>query len=95
MLKSNFLSDCKEVLHVYRTKDVVEKWFFRLKSQLDLRRLRWHSDKVTDCNLLVTFISLIILSSIHKTMSENYFCKNYTIKSLIQEMKNLKVTHNK
>jgi transposase len=93
VLLSNFIADKNEALHIYRTKDVVEKGFFRLKSQLDLRRLRGHSDKVTDSKLLVSFIALVLLSSIHKTMSDSDLYKNYTIKELIQEMEKMKINH--
>jgi transposase len=93
ILLSNFISDTKEALHLYRTKDVVEKGFFRLQSQLDLRRLRGHSDKSAESKLLISFISLIILSYIHKIMLDNDLFKNYTIKSLIMEMEKLNVTH--
>ncbi|MDR0571643.1 MAG: IS1634 family transposase [Rickettsiales bacterium] len=93
ILLSNFITDKKEALHIYRTKDIVEKGFFRLKSQLDLRRLRSHKDNVTDSKLLITFISLILLSTIHKYMSENDLYSMYTVKSLIQEMEKLTITH--
>ena len=39
---SNDVSDAKQALSIYRQKDVVKKGFLRLKTQLDMGRLRVH-----------------------------------------------------
>jgi transposase len=45
ILISNHIDNAQEALHIYRAKDVVEKGFLRMKSCLDLARLRVHSDE--------------------------------------------------
>ena len=41
---SDCVKDAKEAIKAYREKDVVEKGVLRLKSSLDLGRLRVHSE---------------------------------------------------
>jgi transposase len=43
---SNFVTDAKEAIRIYREKDIVEKGFCRLKNALDMGRLRVHSEKL-------------------------------------------------
>lgn len=93
LLLSNFISDKTDLLHLYKTKDILKIGFFKFNAQLGLKRLIGHSDQVTHTKLLLTFISLILLSHINKTMSENDLYTNFTINSLIQEMESLEVTH--
>ncbi|RIY34620.1 hypothetical protein CKF58_08015, partial [Psittacicella hinzii] len=50
-----------QVLDVYRGKDLIEKAFRDIKSNLDSRRLRTQKSETTDGKLFVMFISLILL----------------------------------
>jgi transposase len=75
----------KEAISVYRAKDVVEKGFDKLKNSLDLGRLRVHSSENAQNKVFIGFISLILLSEIHKTMSDKkLYDKNFTIKKLMR-----------
>jgi transposase len=91
VLISNMISDPTEALKIYRAKDVAEKAFFRLKSDLDMRRLRVHSDTSAQAKLFVSFISLIILSYIDKKMVDANLYKSFTLKELIIELEKLKI----
>lgn len=86
---SNDLIDAKEALYVYRTKDRVEKSFDNLKNELDLKRLRIHSEAAMKGKLFVAFISLIIQSYILKIMKETELVKKYTVEELIGELEKI------
>jgi hypothetical protein len=88
---SNFVSDAKEAIRVYREKDVVEKGFARLKNSLDLGRLRVHSEAGMQNKVFVGFISLILLSGLHKVMSERNLYARMTMRKLILALSKLKL----
>ena len=64
VLVSNDISCAKEALRIYRAKDIVEKGFMRLKNDLDLGRLRVHSNESAKNKVFVGFIALIIRQSL-------------------------------
>ena len=84
MIVSNRISDAEEALRIYRSKDVVEKGFLRLKNSLDLGRLRVHSDASMQNKIFIGFIALILLSQIHNTMLDVDLYKKYTMKQLLR-----------
>jgi transposase len=88
---SNCVSDAKEAIKAYRDKDIVEKGFFRLKNSLDLGRLRVHSETSMQNKVFVGFISLILLSGIHKVMTEKKLYGKMTLKKLILTLSKLKL----
>lgn len=83
VLISNDELDAKEALAIYREKDVVEKGFMRLKSSLDLSRIRVHSNERMLNKTFVSFISLILLSHIHRTMLEQGLYEKMTMKQML------------
>ena len=88
---SNDVSDAKETLSIYREKDVVEKGFLRLKNSLDLGRLRVHKEERMQNKIFVGFLSLILLSQIHKVMLDNGLYKKMTMKKLVMTLSKLRV----
>jgi transposase len=88
---SNCVKDAKEAIKTYREKDVVEKGFLRLKSSLDMRRLRVHSENSMQNKVFVGFISLILLSAIHNVMVEKNLYGKMTMKKLILTLSKLKL----
>jgi transposase len=87
---SNEVSDFQVAHKVYRQKDTVEKAFCRLKHNLDLKRLRTHTDKTTENKLFIAFISLILISYINKIMQNSNLNELYTIKSMLDKLDNIK-----
>jgi transposase len=83
--------DYKDVISIYRNKDVVEKAFDRLKNNLDLNRLRISNDNKTHGKLFIIFLSLIIISYIHNIMSKNELYKTYTLDELLGELSKIKL----
>lgn len=91
VMLSNDISDAKEALYVYRTKDKVEKSFDNLKNDLDLKRLRIHSEEAMKGRLFIGFIALILQSHIHKIMKETDLVKKYTVDELTDELEKINV----
>ena len=93
ILISNHIDNAQEALEIYRTKDVVEKGFWRMKTCLDLARLRVHSDKAMQSKIFIGFIALIICAHIHKVMSENNLYKSWSMKKMLKILERLKIHH--
>ena len=88
---SNDVSGAKEALEIYRAKDVVEKGFLRLKRDLDLGRLRVHRQDRALNKVFIGFIALIILSEVHKVMTECNLYRSMTMQQLIRTLSKLRV----
>ena len=93
VLISNHIDNAQEALEIYRTKDVVEKGFWRMKVCLDLARLRVHSDRAMQSKIFIGFIALIICAHIHKIMSDNDLYKSWTMKKMLKILERLKIHH--
>ena len=86
VLISNDVASVKEAIRIYRAKDVVEKGFLRLKCDLDLGRLRVHSQDRVQNKVFIGFIALILLSHIHVVMMNNDLYGKMTMKKLIRTL---------
>ena len=91
VILTNHYKDPQQVLEIYRNKDVVEKSFNDLKNDLDLDRLRIHTDDAMQGRIFIGFISLILMSYIREKMRVHGMYSKYTFKELIAEVKKLKV----
>jgi transposase len=89
VLISSRIKSAEEALMIYREKDVVEKGFLRLKKDLELHRLRIHSDGAMHGKVFICFISLILLSHIHSVMVRERLYNNWTMKELINHLDKL------
>jgi len=74
-----------------RRKDVVEKAFLKFKTQLGMGRLRVHDAERMRNKSLVAFISLILISVIHKTMKTKNMYKTLTVDRLLMILSKLKL----
>lgn len=91
VLISNDINDAKKAMSIYRDKDVVEKGFLRLKNNIDLGRLRVHSDNAMQGKLFIGFIASVIMSGINKIMSDMDLYKKYTMKELLRILAKLRI----
>lgn len=91
VILTNDSKDAEYILSVYRTKDVVEKSFENIKNDLDLERLRIHSDEAMEGRIFIGFISLIITSYIRKIMDEQKIYRSYSLNELYSELKKLRL----
>ena len=83
---SNDVANAKEAIQIYRAKDVVEKGFLRLKCDLDLGRIRVHSQERMQNKVFVGFISLILLSQIHSVMTAHEMYGDMTMRQLLRTL---------
>ena len=93
ILISNNIRDVKRALSMYRSKDAVEKGFYRLKDNLDLHRLRIHSNGTMTGKIFIGFIALIIMSHIHHGMTNRGMYKSWTLREVIKELEKLRVQY--
>lgn len=91
VLLTNHYKDPQKLLEIYRNKDVVEKSFNNLKNDLDLERLRIHSDERMESRIFIGFISLIIMSYIREKMRVNELYSKYSYNELIAELKKIRI----
>jgi transposase len=90
---SNFVSNAKHAIKIYRDKDVVEKTFLRLKNFIDLSRLRVHSDIDAENKIFIGFIALILTAHINKVMSENELYATMSMKELLKKLETHKIQY--
>jgi transposase len=93
ILISNDIASAQEALRMYRSKDVVEKGFMRLKNNLDLNRLRIHRDTAMRSKVFIGFIALVLMSYIHNVMLNAGLYKNLTVKELIRHLEKIRVQY--
>lgn len=91
VILTNHYKDPQQLLEIYRKKDVVEKNFDNLKNDLDLHRLRIHSDEAMEGRIFIGFISLIIASYIREKMRVHDIYRKYSFHELMAELKKLKM----
>lgn len=91
VILTNDSKDSEYILNVYRTKDVVEKSFDNIKNELDLERLRIHSDKAMEGRIFIGFIALIITSYIRRIMEDKNLYSSYSLSKLYSELKKLRL----
>ncbi len=93
VIVSTQITDAKAALTIYRNKDIVEKGFLRLKVNLNLGRLRVHSDDRMQNKVFIGFIALILLSHLHNVMLDQNLYKQITLKKLLLTLAKLRVQH--
>lgn len=77
----------KEVIQIYRDKDVIEKWFEIMKDEIDLRPVRVWNEARVRWHIFICFLSLYVKRYMKKQMSE--LLKNHTWDALLDEMEEL------
>jgi transposase len=75
---------------IYSKKDVVEKAFMKYKNQLGLKRLRLHTEERMRNKLFVAFVSLTLVSFIHKVMKEKGLYRKMTMEKMFITLAKLK-----
>ena len=91
ILLSNRKIDGKEVLRLYRRKDVVEKFFDNMKHDIERKRLRIHTQETFEGRLFLDFLTLIIYSRISSVMRKEGINKDLTVQELMYELKKIKL----
>lgn len=90
VLISNTVSSTQEAHDLYRIKDVVEKGFCKFKNSLGLSRLHVQSNDRMQNKIFVGFIALILMSWVHKNMSDKGMYKQMTFDKMMLTLSKIK-----
>jgi transposase len=90
ILLSNCDSDPLQTLEIYRKRDVVEKAFNVVKNFQQQNRTRVHSDDVYDSKVFIGFLSMILISQIHKILKDNNIYKDKTMDEFLDILSTIK-----
>lgn len=82
--------DWQECLSVYREKDVVEKAFKMLKSDVEASPLNMQKDETTKGLLFACYLGLMLRMRLLKQMKETGLLEHYTVDSLLLELEKIK-----
>ncbi len=80
----------EEVLAWSRERDVIEKMFRQLKSDIEVKPLRAHKTEVARGWVFVAFVALILRSRLVRLMKETGLSKDYSIPSMLLVLNRLK-----
>ncbi|AIL32169.1 IS1634 family transposase [Basilea psittacipulmonis] len=80
-----------EVLEAYRGKDLIEKAFCDIKTNLDSRRLRTQRSETTNGKIFVMFIALILLSALRNRIRHTEIEYKYSLTNIIEELDDIKL----
>ena len=79
----------KDALEEYSTRDYIEKDFDEMKNDLDMRRIRVHTDERMKARLLIQFISEVYLKEIRIRLKKSVVCKKMTRKQIFAHIKGI------
>jgi transposase len=80
----------RDVLKIYRTRDVIEKHFDQFKNRLDFKRMRTHWNKTTEGKMFIGFIALILRSALLCKVKNDPQTKSLTSEKVLIELKKIK-----
>jgi transposase len=86
VIATNAEKDAGSALRAYRKRNDVECQFKDLKDELDLTRLRMHSDATVTGRLFVQFIALILLEQIREIMSASTLPKSLSVSEMFRRL---------
>jgi len=78
-----------DALNEYSTRDYIEKDFDEMKNELDMRRIRVHTDGRMKARLLIQFISEIYLREIRVRLRDSEDCQKMTRKQISSHIKGI------
>lgn len=90
VLITNRIKDKVDALMIYRQKDAVEKHFDDLKNDLDMKRLRIHSEAAMDGRIFLQFLALVLSTQLKQVMHRQNLFKNHNMQEILDEMKSLR-----
>ena len=68
MMTTDLKKSPEMILDIYRRKDIIEKCFDELKNDIDMKRLRVHSETAMEGKTFVAFIGLILRTYAHNKL---------------------------
>lgn len=79
----------QDALQEYSTRDYIEKDFDEMKNDLDMNRIRVHTDARMRARLFIQFIAEIYLREIRVRLGESKECKKMTKKQIFANIKSI------
>ena len=79
-----------DIIHHYRQKDCVEKYYDNLKNALNQSRLRVHSQCSTEGHLFMTFLTSIMYMALSSRMKQANLFKSLSIPELLSKLKTIR-----
>jgi len=96
MMTTDLRKKPAEILDIYRSKDVIEKAFDELKNDIDLKRLRVHSEVAMEGKMFIAFIGLILKTFAHNKLKEYLDAKRpVSMAQVLDELRMIKVAKTK
>ena len=86
-----FTKSSKEILDLYRDRDMIEKCFDDMKNRTDLKRLHCRKEETVSGKLFVAFISQVILSRLRLNLGNYLDKENMTMKKALLELDKIKI----
>ncbi len=69
---------------------MIEKGFDDLKNDLDMKRLRIHSNTAMERRIFIQFVSLILITYLKGIMEKQGWIRSHNLQEIFSEMKSLK-----
>ena len=79
----------QDVLHYYRQKDCVEKYYDTLENSLNQSRLRAHSQATAEGHLFMTFLTSILYMALSNRMKQADLFKTLSLPELFAKLKTI------
>ena len=96
MMTTDLKKSPEEILDIYRRKDIIEKSFDELKNDLDMKRLRVHSDVAADGKTFIAFIGLILRTFAHHKLKDYMDKKrSVSLSQIFDELRMIKTVRTK
>ena len=83
------IPSAKAALDEYSTRDYIEKDFDELKNELDMNRLRVHTDNRMKSRLFIQFIAEILIREIRVRLRDSEDCRKMTRKQIASHIKGI------
>jgi transposase len=83
------IGSAKDALDEYSTRDYIEKDFDEMKNDLDMRRIRVHTDERMKARLFIQFIAEIFMREIRVCLRDSYECRKMTRKQISAHIKGI------
>ena len=96
MMTTDMRKAPEDILDVYRRKDIIEKSFDELKNDLDMKRLRVHSEDATEGKMFIAFLGLILRTYVHNKLKD-YLDANspFSMPQVFDELRMIKTVKTK
>ncbi len=90
MVSSKALSE-SEILSIYKKRDLVEKFFKNLKTELSLSKIYAQNSNSYVAKIFIGFISLIVKSYINTAIKGSSIGENETMKTTFNELEKIQL----